>query len=176
MMDRVFVMPASSAHTALQVLPSTYADRSRIRDILLGSGIFNQLDAETVDEMFLEAYQRPSDDNYQFLSCWNGSQLAGFACYGRESLTQGTWDLFWICVSSAARRMGVGSALLREVMRCAAQEQVRLMVIYTSSTDKYAPARALYESHGFERAALISDYYAAGDDLLIYTQRISREE
>lgn len=175
-MDRAIAMPTMSAQTALQVLPSTFADRGGIRDILLGSGIFSQGDADTVDEMFVEAFNKPSDDNYQFLSCWNESQLAGFACFGRESLTQGTWDLFWVCVSSAARRMGVGSALLREVMRRAAQEHVRLMVIYTSSTDRYAPARALYESHGFERAAVIPDYYAAGDDLLIYTQRIGREE
>jgi len=104
-------------------------------------GHLRQADAECVDQMFGEAIARPGDDNYRFISCWEDQQLAGFACYGRESLTQGTWDLFWICVSGAARRKGAGRALLAEVQHRAAHERVRLMVIYTSSTDKYAPAR-----------------------------------
>ena len=46
------------------------------------------------------------------------------------------------------------------------------MVIYTSSTEKYAPARRLYEGAGFVRTAVVPDYYADGDDLNIYWKRI----
>jgi ribosomal protein S18 acetylase RimI-like enzyme len=154
-------------------------------------GIFSRSDADCVDQMFGEAYSKPGEDNYRFLSCWEdestsmpignrqtlvNSTMLGFACYGRESLTQGAWDLFWICVSGAARRKGAGRALLAEVQHRAAQERVRLIVIYTSSTDKYAAARGLYESLGFTRTAVVPDYYADGDDLIIYTKRITRKE
>ena len=162
----------------LSVGPSTLADRRGIYDILLHSGIFNQSDAECVDQMFSEAFAKSSDDNYRFISCRAGDQLVGFACYGREALTHGTWDIFWACVSSSARRQGAGRALFAEVQRqaaCAA-ECVRLIVIYTSSTDQYAPARRLYESMGFTRAAIIPGYYAENDDLFIYTQRLARKE
>jgi ribosomal protein S18 acetylase RimI-like enzyme len=160
----------------LRVLPSTLEDRRGIYDILLHSGVFGRSDAECVDQMFGEAFTRPSDDNYRFLSCWEDSELVGFACYGREALTQGTWDLFWVCVSSAARRKGVGRTLLNEVQRHAEQEHVRLIVIYTSSTEKYAAARRLYESQAFTRTAVIPDYYATSDDLYIYTKRLTRKE
>jgi ribosomal protein S18 acetylase RimI-like enzyme len=160
----------------LRVLPSTPEDRRGIYDILLYSGVFGRSDAECVDQMFSEAFTKPSDDNYRFLSCWEGSELVGFACYGREALTQGTWDLFWVCVSGAARRKGAGRALLSEVQRHAEREHVRLVVIYTSSTEKYTAARRLYESLGFTRTAVIPDYYAASDDLYIYTKHLTRKE
>ncbi len=183
----------------LRVIPSTPEDRRGIYDILLNSGIFHREDAECVDEMFSISLTRNSVDDYRFLSCWEvytrdklststesdsddihkapvASKLIGFACYGSEALTNRTWDLFWICVSGAARRKGAGRALLAEVQHRAAQERVRLMVIYTSSTDKYTPARGLYEALGFTREAVIPDYYADNDDLFIYTKRITRKE
>ena len=161
---------------SLHVVASTLDDRRRIYDILLNSGIFNAGDAECVDQMFCEAFNKPGDDNYHFLSCWEQGQLAGFACYGREALTHGTWDLFWLCVSSTSRRKGAGRALLDEIVKRATEERVRLMVIYTSSTQKYAPARGLYESSGFVRTATVPDYYAENDDLFIYTKRLARKE
>ncbi len=100
-----------------------------------------------------------------------GSVL-GFACYGIESLTHGTWDLFWICVRPQARGAGVGRALISEAVRCAQQENGRMMVIYTSSTEPYAPARKLYMAAGFAQIATIPDYYTDGDSLQIYRRRL----
>jgi ribosomal protein S18 acetylase RimI-like enzyme len=167
--------PANNGTATLRIAQSAPEDRRGIFNILLNSGIFGRADAECVDQMFAETLAKPGDDNYRWLSCWEENTLVAFACYGREALTTGTWDLFWLCVSSAARRKGAGRALLAEVQHRAARERVRLMVIYTSSTAKYAPARGLYETSGFTRAALVPGYYAEGDDLYIYTKRISEE-
>ena len=169
-------MSKDQAASGLRIVPSTIDDRRRIYDVLLHSGVFGRSDADTVDEMFVEAFVKPSAENYQFLSCWDGTELVGFACYGHESLTHGTWDLFWICVSGVKQRKGAGRALMSEVQHRAVQERVRLMVIYTSSTAKYAAARGLYESQGFLRTAVVPDYYADGDDLYVYTKRITGKE
>ena len=173
-MNRAISLPPPAM--TLRVVPSTPEDRAGIYEILVTSGIFNRSDAECVDQMFTEALTRPGDDNYHFLSCWEGDQMAGFACCGREALTHGTWDLFWLCVSSQARRRGAGRVLLDEAQQLAATEHARQMVIYTSSTERYTPARALYESAGFTRAAMVPDYYAESDDLFIYTKRLARKE
>jgi ribosomal protein S18 acetylase RimI-like enzyme len=167
---------ATALRVATRVAPSTSDDRRAIYNILLTSGIFNRADAECVDQMFGEALEKAGEDTYRFLSCWEEGTLVGFACYGHEALTRDTWDLFWVCVSAAARRKGAGRALLTEVEHRAAQERGRLIVIYTSSTEKYAPARGLYESMGFVRTAVVPDYYADGDDLYIYTKRLARRE
>jgi ribosomal protein S18 acetylase RimI-like enzyme len=154
------------------VLPATEADRPRIREILLGSGLFGETDAECVDDMFGHALDKPTPDNYRFLSGWLDGRMLGFACYGWESLTHGTWDLFWVCTLPEARGRGIGGALLRESVRVAVTEGGRLMVISTSSTPPYAAAHRLYESQGFVRTAIVPEYYNRGDDLYIYSRRL----
>ena len=156
------------------VLPSTSEDRPRIREILLRSDLFKESDAECVDEMFGLALAKPTPDNYRFLSGWLGGTMAGFACYGWESLTHGTWDLFWICTLPEARGRGLGSALVSDAVRVAASEGGRLMVIYTSSTTPYEAARRLYVAHGFVQTATVPEYYNRSDDLHIYTRRLQR--
>jgi ribosomal protein S18 acetylase RimI-like enzyme len=47
------------------------------------------------------------------------------------------------------------------------------MVIYTSSAEKYAAARRLYAAAGFDRTAVVPDYYDDGDDLNVYWKRLS---
>jgi len=155
-----------------RVLPSEPADRLRIREIILHSDLFKPTDADCVDEMFTLALDKPTPDNYRFLSGWLDGTMAGFACYGHESLTCGTWDLFWVCTLPARRGRGVGGALLGEAVRKATNEAGRLMVIYTSGTDAYHSAHRLYQSHQFIRTATVPDYYNVGDDLHIYTRRL----
>jgi ribosomal protein S18 acetylase RimI-like enzyme len=155
-----------------RVLPSVPADRPHIREILLNSDLFKATDADCVDEMFELALAKPSPDNYRFLSAWLDAAMVGFACYGWESLTYGTWDLFWVCTLRNARGLGIGSALLKEAVRVATAEGGRLMVIYTSGTPAYTAARRLYEAHQFVRVATVPEYYNAGDDLHIYRRRL----
>src|SRR5947209_6985790 len=85
-----------------KILPSTAEDRVRIRDIILNSGLFQASDAECVEGMFDLALAKPTPDNYRFLSAWLDGAMAGFVCFGWESLTHGTWDLFWVVTVPAA--------------------------------------------------------------------------
>ena len=160
--------------SVIDVQASTFDDRASIRDILLRSQIFGVTDAECVDEMFVETWTKRCNDldNYRWLSCRFDGHMAGFACYGIDSLTQDTWDLFWICVLPEARGKGVGRALMMEAEAQARAANGRVMVIYTSSTPKYAPARRLYEGAGFARTAVVPEYYSDGDDLHIYWKRL----
>jgi ribosomal protein S18 acetylase RimI-like enzyme len=154
------------------VRPSAPVDRAGIRQILLGSGLFGPGDADCVDEMFAHALAKPTPDNYRFLSGWLDGSMCGFACYGWEALTHGTWGLFWVCTLPEARGRGLGGALLREALRVATAEGGRLMIIHTSSTKPYAAAHRLYESQHFVRVAVVPEYYKPGDDLFIYSRRL----
>jgi ribosomal protein S18 acetylase RimI-like enzyme len=159
--------------TRIMVRPMTLDDRAAVQDIILTSGVFGEADAACVDEMILETWELPRVDSYRWLACCDGQHMIGFACYGVESLTQDTWDLFWICVRPEARGLGAGRALIAEVKAEARAANGRLMVIYTSSMPKFAPARGLYERAGFERSAIVPDYYSDGDDLYIYRKRLT---
>jgi ribosomal protein S18 acetylase RimI-like enzyme len=158
-------------------MPAQPSDGSAIRDIILCSGNFGTTDADCVEGMFAETWkalaQDPDADTYHWLVCRHNQRVAGFACFGTESLTHNTWDLFWVCVRPENRGQGIGQKLLQTALAQAASKGARLMVIYTSSTAHYAAARALYESQSFARTAVVPDYYADGDDLFIYSRKVA---
>jgi GNAT superfamily N-acetyltransferase len=163
----------STPATLTRVRDAVWEDRAAIYDILMTSGLFGETDADCVDEMFLETWHKPRPDAYRWLSATDADgHMHGFACYGVESLTQDTWDLFWICVRRETRGIGVGRALIDAAVANARAAHGRVMVIYTSSTEKYAPARRLYEAAGFAQKAAIPDYYSDGDSLHIYWKRL----
>jgi len=109
---------------------------------------------------------------YHFLSCRANGHVLGFACYGPRPLTHGTYDLYWIVTDKAAGRQGIGGALLQRVTEEVQRLGGQMLIIETSGLPQYEPARRFYESHGCTRAAVIADFYAPGDDLVIYIRHL----
>jgi ribosomal protein S18 acetylase RimI-like enzyme len=82
------------------------------------------------------------------------------------------YDLYWICADPEVQGRGVGRALMNRV-----EEEVRArngvwVVIETSDTDHYAPARRLYERCGYTLSMLLADFYHDGDGLCTFTKQL----
>jgi ribosomal protein S18 acetylase RimI-like enzyme len=87
-------------------------------------------------------------------------------------MTQATWDLYWIAVSPCMQGRGVGKQLYHafaESIRARGGAQVR---IETSSKESYASTGGFYERLGFSIDGRLRDFYAQGDDLLIFYRKI----
>ena len=46
--------------------------------------------------------------------------------------------------------------------------EARVLLVETSSTDQYEATRAFYEARGFDREALIREFYGPGDDKVVF--------
>jgi ribosomal protein S18 acetylase RimI-like enzyme len=117
------------------------------------------------------AYQQHGEaSGYVFLIYREGEEVLGFACFGPHPLTEGTFDLYWICTAREARGRGIGRVLLARVEAEVHVRGGRLLVIETSSTPDYAPARRFYDSCGYRYESEVHDFYAPGDDLILYAK------
>jgi len=58
----------------------------------------------------------------------------------------------------AARRKGVGSAMLRHIIAFARSHGISRLSLETGSWDYFQPAVALYRSHGFVECQPFADY------------------
>ena len=146
------------------VEPAKPEDRQGILAVTANIDIFSDEEKDTVRELWDE-----QEKGYNFLVAREGEQIVGFACFGERALTEATYDLFWIAVDPSARRLGVGKALMRATESEVQERGGRLLVVETSGLDKYASTRSFYDAAGYEKEAVIRDFYKPGDDLVIFT-------
>jgi ribosomal protein S18 acetylase RimI-like enzyme len=174
--------------------------RGRIQEILHATGAFRDEEVAVALELFDEscgpAARVPFDAgegvaSYEFIGAFarSGSQgafarsgeqgaltregdLAGYVCYGATPGTDRTYDLYWIAVHPEHQGSGGGSRLLDEVERRLQDREARLLVVETSSRTDYAQTRRFYEHRGYREHARLRDFYAPGDDRVIYAKRL----
>jgi ribosomal protein S18 acetylase RimI-like enzyme len=151
--------------------PVGRAHRARLERLTRDTGLFREGEVATAVELLDESLG--GDEDYQFLGAFDDEQLVGYACWGHTPGTEGTSDLYWIVVDRQRQGHGIGSELLGEVERRLTADGRRLVVVETSSRADYAPTRGFYEARGYRRAATIPAYYAAGDDLVIFTKDLN---
>ena len=142
-------------------------DHGPIERLLRATNAFT--DAEVL--VALELVDETPEAGYRFVVAEVDGHVAGYACFGATPCTVGTYDLYWIAVDPARQNLGLGRALLDAVESAVRAEHGRLLVIETASKPEYAATRAFYERCGLDLTARIPDFYARGDDKLVYCRR-----
>ncbi|MBN2382881.1 GNAT family N-acetyltransferase [bacterium] len=160
--------------TITKMLPE---HRSILFEMLQQTDMFTVAEIDVAMELidtFLFNKEQKDYDVYVALSKKTG--VAGYVCYGPTPAAEGTFDLYWIVVSPAVQRMGIGRQLLHFVERSLINMGARLLIIETSSQPKYDPTVQFYLNNSYELAARIKDFYRPGDDRLILTKYFSNVE
>ena len=106
------------------------------------------------------------------VTCEREGRIEGFAYYAPAAMTDRTWYLYWIAVARQIQACGLGSELLRHAEEDIRRRQGRLFLIETGGLPHYELTRKFYLKHGYERAAIIRDFYAAGDDMVVFAKRM----
>jgi ribosomal protein S18 acetylase RimI-like enzyme len=149
-------------------------DRTPLATLIESVDLFSPAEKEIALEVLDSYLARPGRD-YHALGAFTPRDVPlGYACYGPTPCTSGSWDLYWIAVSGEARGRGVGTLLMEEFERRLVDLNARLVLIETSSRADYAPTRAFYHGRGYEVVAQVPDFYAPGDDRLIFTRTLTR--
>ncbi len=146
------------------------ADRDRIEEITRAVGVFRAEEVPVALEVFDGAAAGSPD--YLALGADLDGRLAGWICWGPTPCTLGTFDLYWMAVDPAAQGTGVGTALISQMEQRLAGI-ARLIVVETAGRADYAATRAFYQARGYRSAAVIPDFYAPGDDQVIYVKALS---
>ena len=123
--------------------------------------------AEEVIDSYLVDYK---GSGYRILVAEFSTQVVGYICYGPTPLTSGTWDLYWAAVARRWRGKGAGKALWEAAEHKIRQSSGRLAIIETSSKPEYEETRRFHSSRGYQLTCRVADFYAPGDDKLIFTK------
>lgn len=143
-------------------------DVDRVRRLVAATGFFSSEEVEVAAELVDDRLAKGEKSDYHFLFAELDGALAGYSCFGRIPFTRASYDLYWIAVSPASQRRGIGRRLVAKT-----EEEVRRaggvrLYVETSTREQYRPTRAFYEQLGYRLEARLRDFYAPGDGKAIF--------
>ena len=112
---------------------------------------------------------------YQFVFAEQHGRTVGYTCYGPIALTAASFDLYWIAVDKSLHGRKIGRVLLEKTEELIRQSGGRQVYIETSNRHQYAATRGFYLRCGYRQEALLKDFYAPGDDKVIYVKELRDE-
>ena len=154
------------------IRPMTGEDKPAIMQILRTTPEFTPAEVEVAEEVLDSYLHNPSGSGYHVLTAEVGSSVMGYVCYGPTPLTEGTWDIYWLAVAPRQQRRGIGMTLMKSAEDDIKQALGRLAIIETSSKPEYAGTRSFHLSQGYQPVCQIADFYAPGDDKIIFQKRL----
>ena len=158
------IAPAPLIRTA------TADDADAIADLGVAAGMFPP-DARGFLQDMVETYAATGASQGQGMLIAGEAPL-GMVYWRPEDATDGTYDLTMIAVAPEAQRTGLGRQLMARAETAVSAQGGRLMMVKTSAGPDYDAARAFYDANGYARVAEIADYWAAGDDLILFRKAL----
>lgn len=158
------------------IRPTRPDDVGVLIDMTRRTGVFRPIEIVALEEVLADYLKQPFGESYHCYSFERDAQVLGFECHGPNTMTDRTWDLYWIVVNKETHARGIGSELLRFVEDDVRKHHGRLLLIETSSMPAYEPTRRFYKKHGYEQAALVKDFYADSDSLVMFRKRLEGQE
>jgi GNAT superfamily N-acetyltransferase len=99
-------------------------------------------------------------------------EIVGVAYWRPVEAAEGVVDLTMIAVHPSMQGTGRGTALMRHAEEQARTAGQRLMLVQTSGTAQYDRTRQFYVSLGYEQEAVVRDYWAPGDDMVLFRREL----
>jgi GNAT superfamily N-acetyltransferase len=157
----------------MTIRPTTPADTPTLITLADGTSVFKPLEIVALREVLDDYHAAAVHSGHRCATAEEDGQILGFAYYAPAAMTDRAWYLYWIAVRQDLHGKGVGARLLRHVEEEIRQSQGRLLLIETSSLPQYELTRRFYLKQSYDQAAVLSDFYADGDDLVVYRKRLT---
>jgi ribosomal protein S18 acetylase RimI-like enzyme len=148
--------------------PAAAGDIEVIAGIAEGSGMFGPEEVAFLRDLAAADLAAAEGDRVWFLALGPDGRPAGAGYLAPEPLQGDVRNLLFLSVLPALRRTGAGRAIVRHAAHLSRAGGARLLLIETNSAAAFAAARALYEGEGFTVDGRVRDYYAPGEDKVIF--------
>jgi len=144
-------------------------DGAALKEVLNSIELFP---AEMLDDMISDYFNNPKSQDIWFTATQNDQPIAIGYC-APEKLTEGTYNLFAIGVRNDIQGKGIGKKMMAYLEDQLKQNGNRILIVETSGTDDFKLTRKFYENLNYTKEAVIRDFWANGDDKVIYWKKLN---
>jgi GNAT superfamily N-acetyltransferase len=152
------------------------ADPERIYRLTASCDLFYPEEIVVARELVEENLIKGTASGYYFLFAERNGSVAGYTCFGPIPMTRGRFDLYWVAVQKNLQGTGIGKRLMELTESRIRELNGRRIYVETSSRKIYEPTHRFYHACAYRAEAVLKDFYAAGDDKVIYLKVIRDEK
>lgn len=149
--------------TNLEIEPTVATDLADLEVVLHLTELFP---SELLADMIAPSLSGNSDALW--LTCRLDGSAVGFCYILPEALTDRTWNILALAVRPDLQGQKLGTKLVQATEALLKSRGQRLLIVETSSTEPFAKTRAFYVQNGFEEEARIREFWATGDDKVVF--------
>ena len=153
------------------IRPATPADTPLLLELTAATGFFKPLEVDTLN-LVLEDLHAGRGEGGRCFVLEEAECILGFVYHAPEPMTEGSWALWWIVVRTDIHGQGLGARLLKFAEQDCLENGARVLFVETSNLPHYEPTRQFYLKRGYEQEARLRDYYAEGDDQIVFRKRL----
>jgi len=150
------------------IRPTAPEDTPTLVAITEETGVFRPVEIQALREVLDDYHGSAREAGHVCVTEEEAGTVRGFAYYAPAAMADRAWYLWWIVVRKDLHTRGVGSRLLLQAEETVRKARGRMLLIETGSTPQYEPTRRFYLKHGYEQHAVLRDFYAEGDDMMVF--------
>src|SRR5688572_21013227 len=151
---------------------ATPADTPTLVALGEGTEVFKPHEIVALREVLDDYHDGNFEEGHRCVVAENEGELLGFAYYAPAAMTDRTWYLYWIAVRKNVQSRGTGTALLSYVEEDIRRLRGRVLFIETSSLPHYDMTRRFYVKYQYDQEAVLRDFYADGDDMVVFRKQL----
>nr|WP_294167851.1 GNAT family N-acetyltransferase [uncultured Sphingomonas sp.] len=145
----------------------TSDDLPALKRVIDANGLFP---SEMLDGM-TAAYLAGDEAGGLWLTDDDGGPV-GVVYLSPERMTTGTWNMLLIAVHPDRQGRGRGTGLVRHVEQILTDRGQRILLVETSGLPEFEDTRRFYRTRGYQEEARIREFYAAGEDKVIFRKAL----
>ncbi len=155
------------------IRPTEQGDTRVILALASRTGVFKPHEITALEEVLSDYHATNNKLDHRAITFEEHGEILGFAYYAPAAMADRTWYLYWIAVTKQTQARGIGTELMQFVEQDIRSHRGRILLVETSSLPYYDLTRKFYEKHQYKRDAVIEDFYADGDSMVIYSKRLT---
>lgn len=150
----------------MNIRPIERKDIQHLKEVLNTIELFP---AEYLDNMIADYFDNPDTEHIWFTVTENQIPVSIAYC-APETFAVGTFNLYAIGVRADQQGKGIGAKKLTYLENLLRQAGQRILIIETSST--LEGNLYFYSKCGYNKEAIIRDFWADGDDKVIFWKKL----
>lgn len=154
---------------SMKIRPTTPDDIPDLQAVLDATELFP---SDMLPDMFKRSLSGDQSAD-MWLTCEMGGKVVGFCYAAPEDMAEGAWNMLAIAVLPTEQGNGCGGAIARHLEDALRKSGQRILLADTSGTDAFAQTRNFYRKNGYSEEARIRDFWAPGDDKIVFWKALS---